>query len=254
MNWPDVYLLCFFVGALWSIATLLLGGFHLGHSGASHIGHGHAHVAHGHGHGGHGPAKIGHAAASESAILGWLGAMANPSCAAVYLAWFGGVGYLLTRHSGWAFWVNLMVAIAVGVIGAWILAAFLRFLQSREQPLDAADYDMVGILGRVSSTIRPGGVGEVIYLRDGARRPLSARSEDGGEIRREEEVIVTRFEKGIAYVRTWEAMTQPAKVASGLAAERYLETERNSPSRRAGVAGELPDAPETLQKETHDVQ
>lgn len=231
MNWPDLYLLCFFVGALWSLATLLLGGFHLGHSGA-HVGHGagaHAHGGHGaasHGHAAHGPAKLGHAVANESPILGWLGAMANPSCAAVYLAWFGGVGYLLTRHSGWAFWVNLLVAIAVGLVGAWILAAFLRFLQSHEQPLDPADYDMVGILGRVSSVIRPGGVGEVIYLRDGARRPLCARSEDGSEIRRDEEVIVTRFEKGIAYVRTWDAMTQRAPVAE--AARETLQKETNN--------------------------
>ncbi len=213
MSWSDLYLLCFAVGALWSVASLLLGGFHLGHSGAAHLGHGH--LGHGHVHTGHGPAKMGHPVANEPALLGWIGAMANPSCAAVYLAWFGGVGYLLTRHSGWAFWVNLLIAIALGLIGAWILAAFLRFLQSREQPLNPADYEMVGILGRVSSTIRPGGgVGELIYTRDGARRPLPARSEDGREIRREEEVIVTRFEKGIAYVRTWDAMTQPAQAAN----------------------------------------
>ena len=211
MNWPDIYLLCFFVGALWSLATLLLGGFHLGH-------HGHAHVGHGHSHVGHGPAKFGpakgvHASHGESVLAGWVGAMANPSSVAVYLCWFGGVGYLLTRHSGWVFGLNLLVAMAVGLCGAWLLAAFLRFLQSREQPLDPADYDMVGILGRVSSPIRRGGVGELIYVRDGARRPLCARSEDGREIVRDEEVIVTRFEKGIAYVRTWDAMTQPAQVA-----------------------------------------
>lgn len=233
MNWPDLYLLCFFVGALWSLATLLLGGFHLGHSGA-HVGHGqvghgvgahgHVHSGHGHAQGAQGPAKLAHAAASESPILGWLGAMANPSCAAVYLAWFGGVGYLLTRHSGWTFWVNLLVAIAVGLFGAWILAAFLRFLQSHEEPLNPADYEMVGILGRVSSAIRPDGVGEVIYLRDGARRPLCARSEDGIEIRRDEEVIVTRFEKGIAYVRTWDAMTQRTPVAEAVRESLQKET------------------------------
>lgn len=222
MNWTDLYLLCFVVGALWSLASLLLGGFHLGHSGTAHVGHGHM----GHGHGGHGPAKFGKGSSSQSGNLSWLGAMANPSCIAVYLAWFGGVGYLLMRHTGLAFWLNLVIAIALGLFGAWVLAAFLRFLQAREQPLDPADYDMVGTLGRVSSVIRPNGVGEVIYLRDGARRPLCARSEDGIEIRRDEEVIVTRFEKGIAYVRTWEAMTQPTKVA---------------------------EMPETLQKETNDV-
>jgi membrane protein implicated in regulation of membrane protease activity len=218
MNWPDIYLLCFFVGALWSLASLLLGGMHLGHSGSAHMGHGHLGHAQIHGPAKIGPAKLGpvkagHGIAHESPVLGWLGAMANPSCVAVYLAWFGGVGYLLTRHSGWTFWVNLLVAIAVGLVGAWILAAFLRFLQSREQPLNTADYEMIGILGRVSSPIRANGVGEVIYVRDGARKALSARSEDGHEIRRDEEVIVTRFEKGIAYVRTWDAMTQPAQVA-----------------------------------------
>jgi membrane protein implicated in regulation of membrane protease activity len=179
--------------------------------------------------------------------------MANPSCAAVFLAWFGGVGYLLTRHSGWSFWANLAAAVGLGLFGAWLLAAFLRFLQSREKPLVAADYEMVGILGRVSSTIRPGGVGELIYVRDGARRPLCVRSDDGREIARGEEVIVTRFEKGIAYVRTWEAMTQTGQVASQ-AAERCLETDRNSPSHRTGVAGQETDAPETLQKETKNVQ
>jgi membrane protein implicated in regulation of membrane protease activity len=235
MNWPDIYLLCFFVGALWSLAALLIGGMHLGHSGSAHLGHGHlghGHLGHGHlghGHGAsHAPAKIGapklgHAAANESPVLGWLGAMANPSCIAVYLAWFGGVGYLLTRHSGWAFWANLLVAIAVGLVGAWILAAFLRFLQSREQPLNPLDYEMIGILGRVSSPIRAGGVGELIYVRDGARKSLSARSEDGREIHRDEEVIVTRFEKGIAYVRTWDAMTQPANVAPSQVPEKLQE-------------------------------
>ncbi len=63
----------------------------------------------------------------------------------------------------------------------------------------------------MSSTIRPDGVGELIYVRDGARRPVCARSEDSSLIQRGEEVVVTRFEKGVAYVRTWEAMlNQPS--------------------------------------------
>jgi membrane protein implicated in regulation of membrane protease activity len=173
MNWPDIYLLCFAVGSLWSVAALLLGGAHLGHG---HIGHIH---------------------------LGF-----NPSCAAVFLAWFGGVGYLLTRHSGLNFWLDLSIALAIGLAGVWILTLFLRFLSAREQPLDPADYEMIGVLGRVSSPIRPGGIGEVIYQRDGARKPLCAKSEEDISIARGEEVIVTRYEKGIAYVRTWEAMTQ----------------------------------------------
>lgn len=217
MSWPDIFLLCFAVGSLWALASLLLGGLHLGHSGAGHaLGHGHSthlgHVGTGSGQGGHpvGPVKCARSLTNE---ITWFGSMANPSCVAVFLAWFGGIGYLLSRHSGLAFWLDFLLALALGLAGAWILAAFLRFLQSREQPLNPADYEIVGVLGQVSSPLRPDGVGEVIYVRDGARRSLCARSEDGREIRRDEEVIVTRYEKGIAYVRTWEAMTQdwPAK-------------------------------------------
>jgi membrane protein implicated in regulation of membrane protease activity len=228
MNWPDIFLLCFAVGALWALASLVVGGLHLGHSGAGHVGghsgHGFgAHQGHGgtcQGHGGHpaAPAKFTEGGAT------WLGSMANPSCAAVFLAWFGGIGYLLTRHSGLAFWLDLVLAGGLGLLGAWILAAFLRFLQSREQPLNPADYEMVGVLGQVTSTIRPDGVGELIYVRDGARRPLPARAEDSQEIRCGEEVIVTRYEKGIAYVRTWEAMIQDGGAARTRAGVSQKET------------------------------
>jgi membrane protein implicated in regulation of membrane protease activity len=196
MTWPDIYLLCFAVGSLWSVVTLLLGGLHLGHF---HFGHGHTHghVGHTHAHG-HGDGK------------GALDGILNPSCAAVFLAWFGGVGYLLSRHAGLGFWINLGLAIAIGLTGAWILALFLRFVSAREEPLDPADYELIGVLGRVSSPIRANGIGEVIYQRDGARKPLCAKSEEEIPIGRGEEVIVTRYEKGIAYVRTWEAMTQPS--------------------------------------------
>ena len=203
MQWPDIFLLCFGIGSVWSIATLLLGGLHLGHGHGVHLHHG------GQGHGGHGHAS-GHAPSSQ--LGSWLGSMANPSSLAVFLAWFGGLGYLLTRHTGLLFWMDLAIAIGFGFAGAWLLAAFLRFLQAREKPLNPADYEMVGVLGRVSSTIRSDGVGELIYVRDGARRPVCARSEDSHLIQRGEEVVVTRFEKGVAYVRTWEAMLNQSSV------------------------------------------
>lgn len=205
MTWSDFYLLCFSIGALWSVASLLLGGLHLGHGASGHAHIGHAHIGHAHGPHLNASALKG---ATQKAMPTWIGSMVNPSCLAIYLAWFGGIGYLLTRHSGLTFWFNLLIAIAVGISGAWILASFLRFLQSREKPLDPADYDMVGVLGKVSCTVRPNGVGEVIYLRDGARTAVPTRSDDNQPIEIGEEVIVTRYEKGIAYVRTWDAMTQ----------------------------------------------
>ena len=102
------------------------------------------------------------------------------------------------------------MAVFVGLVGAYLLALFLRWLQSHEKPLETMDTEMVGMLGRVSSAIRPSGVGEMIFVRDGSRRAVPARSEEGNEILRDEEVVITRYEKGIAFVRTWAAMTQPA--------------------------------------------
>lgn len=204
MSSPDLYLLCFAVGALWSLAALLLGSFHLGHSTSGHVAHGHTIHTHA-GHHAHGPSA---GQATKSSGFAWFATLINPSYAAEFLAWFGGVGYLLTRHSGFGFWIDLGVAVAAGLTGAWLLARFLRFLESREKPLDPADYEMIGTLGQVMSAIRTDGVGEVLYMRDGARKSLPARSDDQNPIGRGEEVIVTRYENGIAYVRTWDAMTQ----------------------------------------------
>ncbi len=134
MTWSDIYLLCFSRGS-----AVELGNASARRFSPRTFGVGprwprpYRACARGHGHAQHGPVKFGRGSASESGSIGWLGAMANPSCVAVYLTWFGGVGYLLTRHSGLIFWLNLLIAVALGLFGAWILATFLRFLQAREQ-------------------------------------------------------------------------------------------------------------------------
>jgi hypothetical protein len=67
---------------------------------------------------------------------------------------------------------------------------------------------MPGVLGRLSVPIREGdGTGELIYSQQGTRRSCGARSEDGRRIDRGTEVLVMRYENGIAYVRPWQDMT-----------------------------------------------
>jgi hypothetical protein len=56
----------------------------------------------------------------------------------------------------------------------------------------------------VDSAIRNGGTGEIIYLVRGIRHACGARTENGSTMPKGEEVVVTRFEHGIAYVRKWE--------------------------------------------------
>ena len=131
----------------------------------------------------------------------------NPPSIAAFLAWFGGTGYLLTRFS--ALWVGLALLLAViaGTTGGAIIFFFLtKVLMSDQEYLDPADFEMVGVLGKLSVPIREGGTGELIYSQMGTRRVCGARSEDGSVIAKGTEVVVTRYEKGIAYVRLWEEL------------------------------------------------
>jgi hypothetical protein len=127
---------------------------------------------------------------------------------AAFLAWFGGTGYLLTRFS--AFWVGtaLLLAIVAGIIGGSIIFLFLtKVLMSDQEFLNAADFEMVGVLGKLSVQIREGGTGELIYSQMGTRRVCGARSENGCMLPKGSEVVVTRYEKGIAYVRLWSELS-----------------------------------------------
>jgi membrane protein implicated in regulation of membrane protease activity len=116
------------------------------------------------------------------------------------------------------FWSGLGFAILSGLVGGAIVYGFLsKILMSRSENLDPADYEMVGVLGYVSSPIRAGGTGEIIYSQAGTRRVCGARSETGEAVAKGTEVIVTRYERGIAYVRLWDEVSGEAqfKAAAG---------------------------------------
>jgi len=126
-----------------------------------------------------------------------------------FLAWLGGTGYLLTRYSSIWVAIGLGIALASGVAGGGIVFLFLsKVLTSVEENMDPADYEMVGVLGRTSISIREGGTGEIIYSQAGTRRTCGARSENGTPIARGVEVVVTRYDKGIAYVRLWSEISR----------------------------------------------
>jgi len=197
MTWADFYLICFAVGFTFSILSFVLGGlhwhlpfhFHMHGGPVVHSG-GHAHAGPGGAHGA-GPHHT-----SVSPI--------NPVTIAAFLAWFGGMGFLLTRYSGLAFLAALGLSLVAGLAAAGIVFVFLvKVLISDEEELDPADYEMVGVLGKISMPIREAGTGELIYSQMGTRRTCGVRAEDGSAIAKGTEVVVTRYEKGIAYVRLW---------------------------------------------------
>lgn len=199
MTWADFYLICFAVGFAFSFLSFLLGGVHWHLPFQFHVG-GDGHIPHVH---------VGHAAGANGQAHGSTIAPINPMTLAGFLAWFGGTGYLLTRFSSIWFFFGMVWAIVAGLVGAAIIFLFMtRVLTSKEENMDPADYEMVGVLGKISNPIREGGTGELIYSQAGTRRVCGVRSEDGSAIAKGDEVVVTRYEKGIAYVRRWDELTQ----------------------------------------------
>jgi hypothetical protein len=220
MTWSDFYLICFAVGFCFSFLSFIFGGSRFGRLHLPHFhGHGVAHLPAAHAPMGHAPAG-GHSAATQAPAGNHAQHTTsvspfNPPSVAAFLAWFGGTGYLLTRFS--ALWVGVALSLSVisGLIGGAIIFFFLsKVLISDEECLDPADFEMVGVLGKLSVPIREGGTGELIYSQMGTRRVCGARSEDGSAVPKGTEVVVTRYERGIAYVRLWSEMSGELDEAS----------------------------------------
>jgi membrane protein implicated in regulation of membrane protease activity len=193
MNWELFYLICFVVGFAFTALSFLGGTLHL------HLpGHGHFHLGHGPGHhGGHG---------------GGFGFF-NPMTLAIFLAWFGGTGYLLVHLKHIWVLAGLALSTFAGLVGAgMVIMVATKYFLASESSLDPMDFEMVGVLGRVSGTIRRRGTGEIIFEQEGARKACPARSEQDEEVRRGEEVVVTRFADGVAYVRRWSELAEKAGV------------------------------------------
>jgi membrane protein implicated in regulation of membrane protease activity len=198
MTWATFYLVCFFVGSALSVIAFVFGGLHLTHFHFPHLHfvrwfHGHAALPDAH-------------APDAGSARGSLPVF-NLGTITVFLAWFGATGYLLTEHSPLAALLILLFAAGAGTVGAAIIFWFVvKLLLAHDRELDPADYDRVGVLARIVSPVGAGGTGEIIFSQAGTRHTCGARSENGEALARGTEVVVTRYEHGIAYVRRWEEM------------------------------------------------
>jgi len=203
VTWANVYLVCFLLGFSLSAVSWVIGvlGVHV----HLHPVEGHPHVHH------HG---FDHAASAGPSVF-------NFSTAMAFLAWFGGAGYLLTHYAEIWPLAGLAIASSVGFVGAalvfWLMS---HVLWSRHENMNPDDYDVVGLIGTVTSSIRAGGTGEVLFQQAGAHRVVGARSEDGVAIGRNSEVVITRYENGLAYVRTWEELTADSRQTTDTAGGR----------------------------------
>ena len=185
MSWENFYLICFGLGLALTVLSL---------TGVSHH---HLHFGMHHGpHVGHGQANSNHG----TPVL-------NGFTVTAFLCWFGGAGYLLSRFGGFIVPVIVLLATVSGLLGGALIFWFLaRIIAPHDKSMTVEETEMCGVIGRVSGTIRGEGTGEILFSQNGARRSSPARSEDGQPIAREVEVVVMRYERGIAYVRRWDEL------------------------------------------------
>ena len=206
MTWSYFYLLCFLVGFLLSVLSFLAGvvhfhlpfHLHLPFHGAHHVG---SLAGAGHAHG----VSLKSGSTKSGGHLSWL----DVSTILAFLAWFGGVGYILTKHSHFVAMAILGFALLAGLFAGTIVFQFMaRLAKATSGQMLDWDYRVEGTVGTVSMAIRENGIGEVLFEQNGARKSAGARSEDGTSLPSGTEVVIARYEDGIAYVKRWEEFTK----------------------------------------------
>jgi membrane protein implicated in regulation of membrane protease activity len=206
MNWSDFYLLCFLVGFSLSVLSFLAGAVHIHLPFRIHLPFHAAHHAGGLPAGGHGHgAGLKSVAVNSGGHVSWF----NASTLLAFLAWFGGVGYILTKHSHFMAAAIVGFAFLAGLFAGLLVFQFMaRLVKATSAPMLDWDYRVEGTVGTVSMPIRANGTGEVIFEQDGARKSVGARSEDGTSLANGTEVVIARYDDGIAYVKRWEEFTK----------------------------------------------
>jgi membrane protein implicated in regulation of membrane protease activity len=230
MTVETLFLACFAFGALFTLASVLLGV--AGHAAGGHAGHlphgGHDALApqalHSPpdlnasampaAHAMHAPTpamgqagELGQAPGSSTPLL-WLAhlPLLNATPVLAFVTWLGAAGYLLLRVTAWPLLAVSAVALASGLVAALLMAAFLQKVLSGERVMDPREYRLEGTLARVTVGIPAGGTGEIVFTKAGRRRSEAARSLDGRPIARGTEVVIMRYARGIASVQPWEAL------------------------------------------------
>ena len=198
MSWSDIYLLCFIVGFSLSLLSFLAGAIHIHLPFRMHLPF----------HGGHGHGALAKAGRTGGTHVSWF----NASTAMAFLAWFGGIGYILATRSHMEALLALLIAIATGLIAASVVFRFMvKLMNAESSHLKDEDYRYEGLVGTVTIPIRANGTGEIVFLQGGARRSAGARSNDGTALEKGAEVVTERYEDGIAYVRRWDEFAQLGK-------------------------------------------
>ena len=186
-----LFITCFLVGLALSILSFFSGFEHITIlDNLFHHGHGHVHMP-----------KIMKGAGKRARASAF-----NMAAITAFLVWFGGGGLLLERLTPWSNLISAGGAVAIGLLGGSLINRVITALVRREST--AEQITMTGLIAKVTIPIRAqDGTGEIVYTHQGTRHVAGARSDSGSAIVKGAEVIVTKYEKGIAYVATWDELS-----------------------------------------------
>lgn len=136
---------------------------------------------------------------------GWFHGIFNVSAILAFITWFGGVGYVARNGLGLWSWLAILIGLVGGAVGAAIVTWFIvKVLRNGNEAMDPADWEVIGVIGRVTSSIRSQGYGEIVYEQNGIRQVASAKGSGDLPIPRNTEVVVLRIERGVAIVEPFE--------------------------------------------------
>jgi hypothetical protein len=219
-----VFVFCFVFGVAISLFSFALGALHgahgghelgghgaNGHGATGDGGHGGSHGSGGNGHGGHGM-QAGHGGggldhgARGALHEGHLNETSpfNLQTITAFMAFFGGSGWVLYDSTDVGPVIALIVATIIGVAGGGVVFWFLvKVLLAGQTQMDPYDSRIEGSVGHVTVPIQEGTIGEIVFSREGVRRSEGARSATGAPIARGTEVVIVRYEGGLAYVEPW---------------------------------------------------
>src|SRR5260221_8589478 len=138
MTWSYFYLFVFMVGSAPRVLSFCAGAAHIHLPCKMHLPF---HLGH---HGGVGGGVRG--GVRGGVHVSWF----NASTAMAFLAWFGGTGYLLTRHAHLVALASLAISTVAGLIAGGIAFKFMVELIQSDPPFEKQDYRNQGSLAMIS--------------------------------------------------------------------------------------------------------
>ena len=132
----------------------------------------------------------------------------RPTVIALALAVTGGVGLILSPTMGT--YLALPFSIAAGLVAGFMLYRFVIVPMHRMEHTSSHDKQaLIGSTARVVLSIPQGGFGKIKYNVTGSVVTSPAKSEDGIEIQKDTDVVITYIKNNAYYVRERREVVAP---------------------------------------------